>query len=203
SRPAPRSPPSPSATESSSKPQRTTAAPPAPSRRAQARPIPSEPPVTTATLPTSSAIDDRRGQPEVASPAWRQLERRPVRDCLGEPIRREAREGLEPDVVVAAVPGVAGRAPELLPEPEVGHHGRVPLDAKPEPAARADDLVSPLREAGQVEELARRASLGNHVERDADPALVLTARPAKATCAHPPPAVVQCLGVGDRLHGVW
>src|SRR5262249_44904128 len=164
-------------------PQRTTAAPPAPSRRAHARPIPSEPPVTTATLPAKSAIDDTRGEPEVTPRARCQLERRAVGDRLGESVRRVARERLEPDVVVASVPGVAGRAPELLPEPEVRHHRSVPLDAQTEALPAAHDLVPSIRKARQVEELALRPARWDHVQSHLGPGLVLASRPEEATGA--------------------
>src|SRR5438034_2465489 len=151
SRPWPRSPVSASSTEASSCPQRTTAAPPSASRRAVARPIPSEPPVTTATFPSSSATGEHlRRERETALLVRAELERRAVRDRLGEAVSGVARERLEPDVPVPAVPRVAGRPAELLPEPEVRHHVRVPLD--PQPDLVASDLVpGARREGGEVD----------------------------------------------------
>ena len=99
---------------------------------------------------------------------------------------------------MAPVPRVADRAAELLPEPEVRHHARVPLDAKAEHVV-ADLVPGAVRETGQVDDLARRACRRKDREVDLLPLGRRRERPPEALGGHPPPAVVQRLRVRDAL----
>src|SRR5262245_35120141 len=137
----------------------TTAAPPAASRSAVARPMPVAPPVTMATWPSNSRsllTADLQGEMEQTGAARLDLHRCPVGDGLREAVGGIAGERLQAHGIETAVPGMHPRSPELLPEPEIRHGRRVPLDANAQAFFRTDELVPPFAEAGQVDDIAGR-----------------------------------------------